>query len=533
MKSLFKILDNDNLLVIITTSISLIAFLYFYFHGHQNLSYDDAISRLNIARKIIDSITPGIGQLGAIWLPFPTILMIPFIWNNFLWHSGIAGAIISETAFIFGAVYLKKTTYLITKNVDASILVWLIFVTNINVLLFQTMAMSESLFLSSIIMTLYFLTRWMLDQKIINFLFAAFFVMIGTLTRYEGYFVLVGSLVTISVRLVMLNLRNRNFPKIEGMILLFLSIATYGIFLWCLYCLIFFKNPLFWLNLYSGNQDTLIPTASHQRNLLNSFSSYTQITVWMSGLIVSFLGFIGYLMLILIFIKELRMKHDINRYLPLITISTILFLLLIYGYQKGYIPPVDFQAITLQHILSKRFDFFPPSANGSNLPNIRYGLEMLPFIAIFVSFFAARARILFLVTLFLICFQVYTNYQTKLLLQFSIPYTARYNILPAAVWLKSHYANGLILVSDSTNEDFMFETGLTYNRFIYEGTRQYWYSSLKDPSMYATWVVYQTRIPGDLVYESMTPSGNAILEKKFKLVYSDKKGYYIYHHVSS
>ena|ERR1700722_10599046 len=115
MKSFSKILQNDILFYALTTSIGLIAFLYFYFHGQQNLSYDDAISRLNIARKIIDSITPGFGQLGAIWLPFPTVLMIPFIWNDFLWHSGIAGTIISGTAFVFGAVYLKKQPILLQK----------------------------------------------------------------------------------------------------------------------------------------------------------------------------------------------------------------------------------------------------------------------------------------------------------------------------------------------------------------------------------------------------------------------------------
>lgn len=532
MKRIAKLFYSDKILIFLTICISLISFCYFYFHGQQNLSYGDAISRLNIARKIIDSITPGFGQLGAIWLPFPTVLMIPFIWSDFLWHSGIAGAIISGTAFIFGAVYLKKTMYLITKDTAASLLVWLIFVTNINVLFFQSMAMSESFFLFSVIMTLYFLSKWMLDQEITNYLLAAFFVMLGTLTRYEGYFVLVGSLVTISICLIMQNVRNKNFPKIEGMILLFLSVASYGIFLWCLYCLIFFKNPFHWLSLYSGGDGTLIPSASQQRNLLNSFSSYTQITIWMCGIVVFFLGLIGYLMLIITFIKDLLKKHDISRYLPLITISTLLFFLLIYGYQKGYIPPVDFESITLQHILSKKFDFFLSNSIQSNIPNIRYGIEMLPFIALFVGFFASRARILFFMILLLVVFQIYTNYQTSLLLQFSIPYAARYNILPAAVWFQSHYTgDGLILISDNANEDFMFETGLSYNHFIYEGTREYWRTSLTNPSKYADWVVIQTKLSGDFVYDSMKLTNFAMLKKQFRLVYSDNKGYEIYRRI--
>src|ERR1700760_4547928 len=89
----------SQLLFFITACISITATAYFFTHGMENLSNYDAIARLDLARKLIDSLTPGVGQLGAIWLPFPQMLTIPFIWNNFLWHSGLAGAFISESAF--------------------------------------------------------------------------------------------------------------------------------------------------------------------------------------------------------------------------------------------------------------------------------------------------------------------------------------------------------------------------------------------------------------------------------------------------
>jgi len=531
MKLFFRLIYSDKLLFLLTFCISLSYFCYFFLHGQQNLSYNDALSRLNIARRVTDSITPGVGQLGAIWLPFPSVLMIPFTLSNFLWHSGTAGAIISESAFVLGAVYLKKTAYLITKNIAASLIVWAIFVSNINVLLFQTMAMSESFFLYTLIMSLYFLTKWIVDQKIINFLSAAFFVMLGTLTRYEGYFMLVGSMVTIGAYLVMRNWRKKNFSKIEGMLLLFLFVASYGIFLWCLYCLLFFKNPLYWLTLYSGNTGTIVPSASSQRNLLDSMLIYSYTTVWMNGVFVTLFGILGYLVVCFYVIKSLYKKHNVSNYLPLVIVSTIMFILLIYGYQKGYIPPVDLPGFDLQHFLNKKYDFFLPDRT-SNIPNIRYGLEMLPFIAIFVGVLVARVKFIYILVILLIGFQVYTNYQTSLLLQFSIPYAARYNELPSAHWLKSNYTNGYILISDSSNQDFIFETGLPYNRFIYEGTRQYWKRSLSNPSEFSSWVVYQTKYPGDLVYENMSTKGKRILKKDFKLVYSDKKEYYIYHIVN-
>ena len=72
------------------TILSGYSFLLFFTNG-SHLLYADAISRLDIARKVVDNITPGLAQLGNVWLPLPQILMLPFIWNSYLWQSGIAG----------------------------------------------------------------------------------------------------------------------------------------------------------------------------------------------------------------------------------------------------------------------------------------------------------------------------------------------------------------------------------------------------------------------------------------------------------
>jgi hypothetical protein len=161
----------DTYLFFLTFIISISAFLYFYFNGQQNLANYDAIARLNTARKIVDSITPGVGQLGGIWLPFPQALMIPFVWNDFLWYSGIAGYIISGASFVVGAVFLQKTVYLLTKKLAVSLLVWFIFVSNVNILLLQTMAMSEVFFMSCLILVCYFLALW-----IKNMIFSIFYL---------------------------------------------------------------------------------------------------------------------------------------------------------------------------------------------------------------------------------------------------------------------------------------------------------------------------------------------------------------------
>ena len=53
--------------------------------------YGDAISHLVISRRIVDWITPGLAQLGSVWLPMTHLLLLPFVANDFLFHTGLAG----------------------------------------------------------------------------------------------------------------------------------------------------------------------------------------------------------------------------------------------------------------------------------------------------------------------------------------------------------------------------------------------------------------------------------------------------------
>ncbi len=64
------------------------------------LYYGDAEAHLNIARRIVDSRTPGCDQIGTVWLPLPHLLMLPFVRNDWLWRSGLAGAIPSAICFV-------------------------------------------------------------------------------------------------------------------------------------------------------------------------------------------------------------------------------------------------------------------------------------------------------------------------------------------------------------------------------------------------------------------------------------------------
>jgi len=51
----------------------------FYFQQGLTLSYNDARSHLNVARRVVDSLQPGAAQIGSVWLPLYHVLEIPFV----------------------------------------------------------------------------------------------------------------------------------------------------------------------------------------------------------------------------------------------------------------------------------------------------------------------------------------------------------------------------------------------------------------------------------------------------------------------
>src|ERR1700676_5354110 len=70
------------------------------------LYYGDAEAHMNIARRILDSRTPGPEQIGTGWLPLPHLLMIPFVARDDWWRTGLAGAIPSAGCFILAGAFL-------------------------------------------------------------------------------------------------------------------------------------------------------------------------------------------------------------------------------------------------------------------------------------------------------------------------------------------------------------------------------------------------------------------------------------------
>ena len=90
-----------------TILISLFALSYSYSRGIL-LLYGDAVAHLHIARRILDSQTPGLRQLGSVWLPLPHLLLVPFVARMEWWQSGLAGAFPSMAAYVLGTAGIYR-----------------------------------------------------------------------------------------------------------------------------------------------------------------------------------------------------------------------------------------------------------------------------------------------------------------------------------------------------------------------------------------------------------------------------------------
>ena len=121
--------------------------VWFFYAGGYLAYYGDAEAHLNIARRILDSRTPGYDEIGTVWLPLPHLLLLPFARNDALWHTALAGAMVSGICFVLAGAFLFATVRRVFDSRAAAIAATAMFASNPNLLYLQSTAMTEPLWL--------------------------------------------------------------------------------------------------------------------------------------------------------------------------------------------------------------------------------------------------------------------------------------------------------------------------------------------------------------------------------------------------
>ena len=162
----------------------------FVYQRGYTLYYGDAQCHLGIARRVIDSRTPGIDQLGTPWLPLPHLLTIPLVKDDNLWQTGLAGAIPSAACFVLAGAFLFAAAKLAFASRAAGAAACGLLAINPNLLYLQSTPMNEPVFLACLMALLYFTVRFRRTQSMAAVVGAGLAALAGTLTRYEGWFLI-------------------------------------------------------------------------------------------------------------------------------------------------------------------------------------------------------------------------------------------------------------------------------------------------------------------------------------------------------
>ena len=439
------------------------------------LAYGDAESHINIAKRVINSLTPGFAQLGGIWLPLQHMMMIPLVWYDPLWHTGFAGAIVSGASYVVSSVVLYLLIYTITQRKSAALVGASVFFLNPNILYMQSTPMTELPLIMFFLLSSYFFIRYIREKTLSMLLMAGLFAFCASLTRYDGWFlVLFESLVTILVGLR----QYKSVDKTLGDTLIFSFLAFFGIGIWLMWGWLILGDPLYFTDsVYSAHAQQQNWLLKHElpayKNMFLSVAYYGVTAMSNIGVISTILACIG--LLIYFFSRKEKGRY---------AIALILFVPFIFNVASLYLGQ---DVIFIPQLTPKTFEW--------TLFNVRYGILMVPVAAFFVGYLFSKTKVFIkCILIIFLCMQI----------TLSLPFVTPIITLKdgtqglssaknpdAQQWLKKHYTNGLVLIDDYARSVSIIKSGIPMQNVIYVGTKPYWNDSLKQPEKYANWIVMQ------------------------------------------
>src|SRR5829696_3621042 len=117
------------------------------------LSHYDAKAHLVVARRVIDSITPGWQQIGAVWLPLPHLLNLLPVQLDLFYRTGFSGVALSilsmgVATYACAAMVLRATGSRAGAMLSAALLA-----ANPNILYLQSTPMTEPLLIALLMLS--------------------------------------------------------------------------------------------------------------------------------------------------------------------------------------------------------------------------------------------------------------------------------------------------------------------------------------------------------------------------------------------
>ena len=526
--------DGGLIATVIIACIASVLSLRYFFQQHQTLLYGDAYSHMLIARRLFDNLTPGLAQLGGVWLPLPHLVMLPFIWNDYLWQTGLAGSFVSMPCYIITSIYLFLGARRLTRSSRASFVGTLVFVLNPNILYLQTTPLSELVLLATMSAACYYFLAWAQTDHPTYLILAAAATFLATLSRYDGWALFMAILVLI---LIIGWIKRSRWPRIEGHLAIFGSLAGLGIILWFAWCGFIFGDPFYF-------QSGPFSAEAQQRDLINAHLLYTYHNLGQAirYYTIDCIDTIGPILLVLaafaviVFLIQRRITPE--------TLAAL-----------AYLVPIPYYMFSLY---SGQASLYLPEAVPGYAPyllfNARYGAMAVPPAALFIAFLASA------VSLAPACSPTYRSFmqrarralsqhlgplvcaiiviaQSILVVsggiitledgQYGLACTPTHTIV---IYLIQHYAGGKILEDLYTSKIDSLEptAGIDFKNIVYEGSGTLWTKALSHPEWVVDWIIVNPDNAGDYVAKKLDLASPAFTSL-FTFILQEPNGLTLYH----
>ncbi len=506
-------------------AIALVSALYLLSRNpYSLLYYGDSISHLVISRKVIDWITPGYAQLGTVWLPLPHTMMLPFIWNDYLFHTGLAGTIVSALSMAVTNVLLFRIAKFQFNSTKAGILASILYLLNPSVLYMGIIPMTEAPFMMFFILAVYYLQMWHYStdtwKQYRNILKCSLAVSLATLTRYEAW-ILPFALVFV-LFLVLVLLRKEGWKaRTRALLVVAVAYSSLGPIAWALWNYAIFRNPLAFVDSpYSAqNQALAKPFSAHLfLQPLNSLRIMGEVASSMYGMQVLAVALVGLVVYLAMRWRTGRLTFSVLTLLILLVPALATFAAMVEG--SGEIYPYQ-------------GGFF----------NGRFLVFLYPFLVFcsvaLVVFFARRKELRFKILSVVVATLVvssfgYTFVQQPLVfgkttaMNGTSPYPLGTSVDQADLQLANELASTVrgghvvLYTPSGASSEIMLLSNLDLKSFIALGSGQYWNTSQRFPWVYGTYLVW-TRQPNSEIeaLQNYWQANSTILLEHYQLVYQN------------
>jgi hypothetical protein len=165
-----------------------------YLRADLILSHYDARAHLVVARRVMDNLTPGWQQIGAVWLPLPHVLNMIAAQVDVFYRTGVTASALSVGAFGLTAYALARLVLATTGSTLGATTATALLVLNPNLLYLAATPMTEPLLIGVTSLAVLGMYEWVErdDDRVparLGFTLAA-----AALTRYEAWVVIAASI---------------------------------------------------------------------------------------------------------------------------------------------------------------------------------------------------------------------------------------------------------------------------------------------------------------------------------------------------